>query len=280
MIIGFIMKMRLSQFGKWLGPIMLTAAFQTVALAENDPVELISLRKAYADAHVEALEPLTKKYFQALASLKKKLSQAGDLEGAIIVESEEKGTNKTAEEHQPRELVRLNRLYKTTSERKSREVTHKYIKALHALQLKLTRSGDLEGAQKVKAEHQKYLTAKEDASKEDASKEDSSKTVKLSKREFTKLMTSGVWEWRASHKYSGKANLENVRFFEDGSCNIEWIWKWEIVSSSSVKVTFHDKKWNYYVFDMDFKKNRGLSNIEKGSFLEEDKKRANLVLKK
>lgn len=241
------------------------------AVMADEPADLISLRKAYANAHVEAMEPLTKKYFQALASLKKKFSQAGDLEGAIIVESEEKGTNKTAVEDQPRQLVSLNRLYKTTSERISREVTNKYINALHALQLKLTRSGDLEGAQKVKAEHQKYLTEKKGAEKEG-----SSKSVKLSKREFTKLMVSGNWEWRSAHKYSGKADLNNVRFNENGSCNIDWIWQWEIVGSSSFKIILHDR--TYYFFEIDFEKKRAKTNVEKTNVKKAGKQHMSLKL--
>ena len=252
--------------------------FGVILIAQNyanaeEPNQLISLRNAYADAHVETMEPLTKKYLAALAALREKLAKSGDLEGALVVKSEEEGTNKTEESKQPRQLVALNRIYNVTKDRKSREVTEKYINALHALQLKLTKSGDLEGAQKVKIERQKYITEKKSSDKEE-----SSNTVKLSKREFTKLMISGGWEWRSSHKFSGKANLDDVRFSSDGRCNIEWIWKWEIDGSGSIKVTFHDR--NYYVFDMDFKKNRGVSNIEKGTIQKEDKKRASIVLKK
>ncbi|MCP5536769.1 MAG: hypothetical protein H7A51_11145 [Akkermansiaceae bacterium] len=239
----------------------------------DEPEELLSLRKAYADAHVEALEPLTKKYMQALASLKKKLSQAGDLEGAIIVESEEKGTNKTAEKDQPRQLVRLNRIYESSREKISAEVTAKYINALKELQVKLTKSGDLEGAVQVKTEYEKYV-AETQGDKKDASE----KKAKLSRRQIEKIVTSGEWEWRSSHKFSGKPAIDNVKFYEDGRCSVEWIWKWEIASSTSLKVTFHDR--NYYVFDMDYDKKRGVSNIEEGSFRQEEKARASIMLKK
>jgi hypothetical protein len=219
------------------------------------------------------MEPLTKKYLAALASLRGKLAKAGDLEGALIVKSEEDGTNKTAVSKQPRQLVALNRIYESTRDRKSEEVTKIYIKALHALQVKLTRSGELEDAQKVKTEHQKYIKGGNDTDKDE-----SSTTVKLSKTQFKKLMVSGDWEWRASHKYSGEPDVDNVRFAKDGTCSIDWVWKWEIANSSSLKVYLHDR--TYFYFEMDIQRKRGKTNVEKTTFEKAGKQNNSIMLKK
>ena len=122
----------------------------------TEPEQLVSLRKGYVDAHVAVLEPITKKYYKALAELREKLASEGNLEAALIVKSEESNTNKTELSKQPRQLIGLNRIYKQVCDRESAKVTKKYVSALKKLQDKLTRSGDLEDALIVKTEHQKY----------------------------------------------------------------------------------------------------------------------------
>ena len=133
-------------------------------VAATEPEQLVSLRKGYVDAHVAAIEPITKKYLKALAELREKLAKEGNLEAALIVKSEESNTNKTELSKQPRQLIALNRIYKQVCDRESAKITKKYGSALKKLQDKLTRAGDLEGALIVKTEHQKY-TSKEGAIK-------------------------------------------------------------------------------------------------------------------
>jgi hypothetical protein len=125
-----------------------------------EPEQLVSLRRGYVDAHVAALEPITKKYYIALAELREKLTKEGNLEAALIVKSEESNTNKTELSKQPRQLIALNRIYKQVCDRESAQVTKKYVSALKKLQDKLTRAGYLEDALIVKTEHQK-CTSKE-----------------------------------------------------------------------------------------------------------------------
>ena len=127
-------------------------------VAATEPEQLVSLRKGYVDAHVAAIEPITKKYLKALAELREKLAKEGNLEAALIVKSEESNTNKTELSKQPRQLIALNRIYKQVCDRESAKVTKKYGSALKKLQDKLTRTGDLEGALIVKTEHQKYAS--------------------------------------------------------------------------------------------------------------------------
>ena len=128
----------------------------------TEPEQLVSLRRGYVDAHVAALEPITKKYYIALAELREKLAKEGNLEAALIVKSEESNTNKTELSKQPRQLIALNRIYKQVCDRESAKITKKYGSALKKLQDKLTRAGYLDDALIVKAEHQKY-TSKERA---------------------------------------------------------------------------------------------------------------------
>ena len=127
-------------------------------VAATEPEQLVSLRKGYVDAHVAALEPITKKYYKALAELREKLAKEGNLEAALIVKSEESNTNKTELSKQPRQLVGLNRIYKQVCDRESAKVTKKYVGALKKLQDKLTKVNELEDALKVKAEYQKYAS--------------------------------------------------------------------------------------------------------------------------
>jgi hypothetical protein len=129
-------------------------------VAATEPEQLVSLRKGYVDAHVAAIEPITKKYLKALAELREKLAKEGNLEAALIVKSEESNTNKTELSKQPRQLIALNRIYKQACDRESAQVTKKYVSALKKLQDKLTRTGYLEDALIVKTEHQK-CTSKE-----------------------------------------------------------------------------------------------------------------------
>lgn len=119
----------------------------------KEPDELKKLRDQYFNAHVEAVMPLTDKYMIALGNLRGKLASAGDLEGALIVQSEEKSNNETKESEQPKQLVSLKRIYEKRRKEASDKVTKKYLVALKQLQTKLTKSGDLEAAMVVRDEY-------------------------------------------------------------------------------------------------------------------------------
>lgn len=124
---------------------------------KEEPEQLTKLRNAYLDAHLAALKPVTEKYLAGLAKLREKFTKSGNLEAALIVQSEENGKNETPEANQPRQLITLNRIYKRAKDQESAKVTKKYVTALQSLQKKLTKSGDLSGAMYVKKECEKYL---------------------------------------------------------------------------------------------------------------------------
>ena len=159
-----------------------------------EPAQLVNLRKGYVDAHVAAIEPITKKYYKALAELREKLVKGGNLEAALIVKSEENNNNKTEVSKQPRQLIALNRIYKQTTDRESAKVTTKYTRALKKLQDKLTRAGNLEGALKVKVEYQKY-TAKERTSDQDRVKK------------FPNDIFDLKWYWMRDKKRRGETHF-------------------------------------------------------------------------
>ncbi len=54
----------------------------------NEPKDLTSLRESYQRARSAALAPIEKKYSDALAAMKVRLTKAGNLEGALAVDTE------------------------------------------------------------------------------------------------------------------------------------------------------------------------------------------------
>lgn len=186
-------------------------------LRAEEPEQLIKLRNAYKEAHVAALEPLTKKYFAALAALREKYSKAGNLEAALIVKSEEEGKNETDKSDQPKGLVTLNQKYQEVRDKESAKVTQKYLKALVALQKKLTQAGDLDGALMVKKEHAKYLSGE---------KKEAKKKRRIGK--WTKKTLIGTaWALQNGDTYFfEKAGVLRIRFQAGHETTRDrWLWK-------------------------------------------------------
>ena len=63
----------------------------------TDPKELTSLRESWTRARNLATAPIDKKYLDALAAMKVKLTRSGDLNGALAVEAEIKANSPTAD---------------------------------------------------------------------------------------------------------------------------------------------------------------------------------------
>ena len=68
--------------------VILTAATVSFGENPNEPKELVSLRESYQKARTTAMAPIEKKYSDALASMKERLTKAGNLEGALAVDAE------------------------------------------------------------------------------------------------------------------------------------------------------------------------------------------------
>ena len=207
----------------------------------TEPEQLASLRKGYVDAHVAAIEPITKKYYKALAELREKLVKGGNLEAALIVKSEENNTNKTEVSKQPRQLIALNRIYKQTTDRESAKVTKKYTRALKKLQDKLTRAGNLEGALMVKVEYQK-VTLKERTSVQDRVKK------------FPDEIVDVKWYWM-----HGKERRDNTYFklLKDGTgtfVNSQGPNKisWEKVGSHKLSISLPHSGTTTLTWNLDF----------------------------
>lgn len=54
----------------------------------TEPKDLTSLRASWTRARSQATDPIDRKYVDALAAMKLKLTKAGDLNGALVVEAE------------------------------------------------------------------------------------------------------------------------------------------------------------------------------------------------
>lgn len=64
-----------------------------LAQTATEPKELIAIRESYQKACSTALSPIEKKYSDALKGMKERLTKAGNLEGALAVDTELKKLN-------------------------------------------------------------------------------------------------------------------------------------------------------------------------------------------
>jgi hypothetical protein len=71
-----------------LFPLVIFTSFSAYCQIPAEPKELLDLRGSFEKARSAALSPLEKKYVNALASLKDRLTKKGDLNGALSVQAE------------------------------------------------------------------------------------------------------------------------------------------------------------------------------------------------
>jgi len=214
--------------------ILLTLVFLTVpTLAQDSPESLVGLKDAYEKERLAVLDPLTKRYLDALHTLKLKYTQSGNLEGALAVEGEIKrmaepgaGNPPGGAEALPDDLVSLRNIYTDSAARATDPLSGKYIGALEAMRLRYTQLGKLEEAVAVDQEL-KMRTAMLEASspKSPLAKIDTARLAEL--------------KWRMPEKLlpGGDSNRQWVQFAPNG--RLVWGWNtanfnWKLADDGSV----------------------------------------------
>ena len=139
-----------------------------------DAAEHAEIQKAYQQELASAAEPLTAlvdRYVAELKKLRKTAQDTGDLDAALVVQSEIDGYEKPGKRNfRDAQLIKLRSIYDTNAERlrkvvadRKLEVMLNYIVKYEELTNQLTRDGDLEGAEKVENLRKELVAATEGA---------------------------------------------------------------------------------------------------------------------
>lgn len=138
--------------------------FSWSAASAKEPEKLVSLRQAWADAITREINPLNEKYGDALEALRKKLTQQGRIEDAVLVRDEIQAIKKQSARRDDPEggtsaLTTLRNKYHRERDRIHRANQRKYVAALRSLEAIYRKKGELDPIVEIIAELKRLTTA-------------------------------------------------------------------------------------------------------------------------
>ena len=141
----------------------------------SEPQKLTALRSSWKQAKERDARPVKGKYLNALIDLRKRLTQQGSLEGALLVRDEIEVLTQGKEREQPKDgqgvpsrLTTLRATYERELARIDKVDDKKYVGALTAMQASFQKADKLDAALAIKRELEGLTVAADNASPGDA----------------------------------------------------------------------------------------------------------------
>ena len=148
---------------------VLAMGLSLAALGDSEPDKLVKLRDAWNGAKDREARPIKEKYYNALLSLRKQLTQQGNLGKALLVRDEIERLTGVAEPSEseeeptrPPEVERLRTVYERDLAEMEKNFDAKYVTALRNLEKGYRKEDALNHAIAVSKEIEKLVPPEED----------------------------------------------------------------------------------------------------------------------